>query len=155
MSKIEFAFGQYGGRRARTHGETKTPTYNSWKSMIHRCYREDNASYKNYGAKGIGVCKRWHKYENFKKDMGERPSGHTLDRIDSSKNYSPSNCRWATRIEQNSNRKGQILITAFGKTKNINAWARELGINKRTIRERFYYGWSHEDCLFKGDKRWR
>lgn len=85
-------------RRNLKHGHARvgslTPTWHSWHAMMERCYRPTNDSWKHYGGKGIEVCKRWHIFENFLADMGERPLGKTLHRIDSNKNYEPSNCEW-------------------------------------------------------------
>lgn len=88
------------------HGLSKTPEYSVWETMKSRCYNSNVASFKYYGAKGITVCGRWlNSVENFYSDMGKRPSQrHDIDRIDSTGNYEPSNCRWATKTENSRNR---------------------------------------------------
>ena len=93
-------------KRATTHGLAGTPTYRTWASMIGRCYDQRNASWKNYGARGVTVCDRWRAgILDFVADMGLRPEGLTLDRIDPCGNYEPGNCRWATWSEQNRNKR--------------------------------------------------
>jgi hypothetical protein len=94
------------GKANRRHGHAvpRTPTYRSWKAMHGRCRDSNNVSYTRYGGRGIKVCKRWNKFENFLTDMGKRPAGRTLDRIDSNRGYTPENCRWATAQEHRRNR---------------------------------------------------
>jgi hypothetical protein len=88
------------------HGMHNTPTYASWEAMVQRCTNPKNAKFRWYGGRGILVCKRWlGSFENFFKDMGRRPKGKTLDRMDSSRNYEPSNCRWATWEQQVATRR--------------------------------------------------
>jgi len=98
----------YTGEKASAykHGWAATPTYNSWSSMISRCYDPTNASYPIYGGRGITVCARWlESFENFLADMGERPEGMTLERKNGNRNYEAANCKWATLAEQNANRR--------------------------------------------------
>ena len=95
------------------HGHAKrgrwgSPTYQSWLAMHNRCTNPKQINWPDYGGRGIRICERWrgeHGFQNFFADMGHRPMGKTLDRIDVSKNYEPDNCRWATRVEQRSNQR--------------------------------------------------
>lgn len=87
------------------HGMTGSPTYISWQGMIRRCTNPSAADYHRYGGRGITVCQRWRDFSAFLEDMGERPAGLTLDRIDNNRGYEPGNCRWSTVTEQNRNRR--------------------------------------------------
>jgi len=133
----------------RTHGMTNTPTFGSWQSIIARCERPSSISYQYYGAKGVTVCERWrHSFEAFLEDMGPRPNGMSIDRINSTGNYEPGNCRWATITEQNNNKSDTRLITFNGKTMNMSAWAKEIGTSPSSLHSRIaYMGMSIEDAL--------
>lgn len=92
---------------AKKHGKTKTSTWNSWAGAKNRCQNINNKDYAYYGSRGIKFCDRWEKFENFLEDMGEKPLGLTLDRIDNNGNYEPGNCRWATYKVQNNNQRAR------------------------------------------------
>lgn len=132
------------------HGGRFTPEYNAWCNMKARCHNVNHHKYANYGAKGIAVCERWLKsFPNFFADMGERPSKlHSVDRIDGHKGYSPENCRWATKREQAENRPDFNWMIEFnGETKSLTAWARDVGISRESLRDRFNNGWTVEAAL--------
>ena len=97
-------------QRNTKHGMHKTKIYKIWSSMRDRCNNPNNTAYKYYGARGIKVCKRWHKFENFYRDMGDQPPGLTLDRINNDGNYTPTNCRWISHKENCQNRRKRCCI---------------------------------------------
>ena len=111
-----------------THGCSGMKAYSSWVDMKDRCLNHHNSDYKNYGGRGIQVCKRWLKFENFLENMGERPKSLTLDRINNDGNYEPGNCRWATQTEQNRNSRHNRWIEYQGETKRLIDWSKELNI---------------------------
>lgn len=111
------------------HGMTDTPEWKAWNSMVQRCTCITHASWKHYGGRGIKVCKRWLVFENFYADMGPRPEGMSLDRIDNAKGYKPSNCRWATQHEQQNNRRSNVYLTLDGQTKTLKEWAIHFGVS--------------------------
>lgn len=128
------------------HGHTPTsrpsPTYRSWDCMIGRCERESDPGYHRYGGQGIRVCDRWRRsFAAFLADMGERPTGMSIDRLDNDRGYQPGNCRWATRREQSRNTRRNINISAFGKTMCLEDWAAEMAIHPETLRNRVRRGW--------------
>ena len=137
----------------RTHGmsgNTLAPEYTAWVSMHARCSRRSCSQYKNYGARGIRVCKRWSSFEAFIADVGTRPSPeHSIDRRDSSGNYEPDNCRWATPSEQARNRRNNLLITHNGRTMPLVAWTEESGLSYMAVYQRLRAGWTVSKALTK------
>lgn len=134
-----------------THGMSKTSiSYDCWCSMKSRCYNKNDKYYHHYGGRGIIVCEKWrNSFENFLKDIGERPSRkHSIDRINVNGNYEPENCRWATPIEQANNTRSNHFITYKGETKTIANWARSIGLSHEVLRKRLKR-WSIEDALNK------
>jgi len=101
--------------RARNlkHGMEGTPTYNTWAAMLQRCHNTRSSAYKLYGALGVSVCSRWATFNNFLLDMGIRPEGQTLDRINPFGNYEPENCRWATKSQQATNTRRHFFSTTW------------------------------------------
>jgi hypothetical protein len=141
-----------------THGHSKnnkeSPTYYSWHNMIKRCTMPSCIQYKDYGGRGISICEEWLSFESFLADMGERPKGKTLDRINMNGNYDPTNCKWSTVAEQNINKRSNRVLTLNGKSMCVSEWARFLGVNEATIRCRIdRYGWSIERALTTTKKK--
>lgn len=98
-------------KKLQTHGHYRTRTHNSWSAMIRRCNHPNASNWKHYGGRGITVCDRWqNSYGNFLADMGERPEGTSLDRIDNDGNYCPENCQWATSKQQNNNQRSRMIV---------------------------------------------
>lgn len=135
------------------------PLYEIWRGMRQRCSNPKATKYQYYGGRGIRVCKRWRdSFENFVADMGERPPGTSLDRIDGHRDYGPANCRWATRKEQRENYRpeGQSAIrwvTFNGVRKGLAEWARQLGLHVTTLESRLEKGWPLEQVL-SSEKHW-
>ena len=138
----------------RTHGMKRTPAYTTWVQMWARCRDKNLVGYVNYGGRGISVCGRWVKFENFIADMGHRPAGTTLDRIDNHKGYFPENCRWATPKQQTRNRRSNVWITYCGKTLCIADWARELKISVPAMHWRWSRWKDPVRCIETPVRRW-
>jgi len=112
----------------------------AWYAMHRRCYNPKCSGYINYGARGIKVCAQWSVFEIFYKDMGPSPIGTSLDRKNNNKGYYKTNCRWATRVQQENNRRNNVRITFKGRTQTLAEWSRELGINHSTLHNRSIKG---------------
>lgn len=133
-----------------THGHAgdnkRSGTYTSWSAMKHRTTYKNCKAYKNYGGRGITVCDRWMIFENFLLDMGERPKGMSLGRINNDLGYCAENCRWETRRQQNTNRRGNLRASLNGVSKTAIEWAEIIGITHRAMSYRIKH-WPIELAL--------
>lgn len=130
------------------HGQWNGYLYKRWTSMKDRCDNSNNQYYYNYGGRGIAVCKRWYVFNNFFKDMGFPPTRqHTLERRNNNKGYSKINCYWATKKEQQANRRNNIILEYKGEKLILAEWARKLNMPFRTLAARLGYGWSIDDAI--------
>lgn len=121
---------------------SENPTYWSWANMVQRCTNPKAYKYPQYGGAGITVCDRWKgDYAAFLADMGERPKGMTIDRIDGTKGYYPGNCRWATPEEQSGNLKTTSWVDYKGERITMSQLSKRLGISKKTLFYRVKQGW--------------
>ena len=124
------------------HGYYGTPTYKSWSEMKHRC----NANIKLY--KNISYCARWQKFENFLEDMGERPEGMSIDRIDFNGNYEPNNCRWSTNEIQQNNKRTCKYYYINGEKLTLSQIARKFNISRSNLANKIYvYHWNMEYAI--------
>jgi hypothetical protein len=137
-----------GGRK--THGRSGESIYTIWMSMHDRCSNPNNASYHRYGGREIEVCARWLTFENFLQDMGERPPGLTLERIDNNFGYYPMNCRWATRKEQANNTRRNVIINATLGRLTLTEAAAIAGVTKAAIQYRIRMGLTGDRLLAPG-----
>ena len=130
------------GRLIKGKSFYNKPWYNSYRAMMDRCYRENASNYANYGGRGIEVCKEWHDIENFEKWVlkSNYKKGLTIERIDVNGNYEPSNCKWATKKEQDNNRRNTVCVEYNGECHTISKWAEITGINRSTLNNRYYRG---------------
>ncbi len=148
------ASGETGRRNAR-HGDWLSVEYRTWGGMLARCRNPRNPSFENYGGRGVTVCERWLTYENFLADIGRRPEGRSLDRIDVNGNYEPNNCRWATLGEQAINRTDNRFIELDGERLTLAEWERRTGISGALISYRLRHKWTVRAALTKEPRTWR
>lgn len=139
-----------------SHGKTGTRIYRIWQAMKSRCSNTDIPAYKDYGGRGISVCKEWESdfvcFYNWAISNGY-DDNLSIDRIDVNGNYEPSNCRWTTKKEQAINTRKFKLFTFNGESHTLKEWCEILNINYRTLRSRILYnGWSIERALSEGVK---
>lgn len=124
------------GLRTRTHGLKSHSAYNSWVKMLHRCTNPDNKDYINYGGRGITVCARWHDVVCFIEDMGEKPKGCSIERLNNDLGYNKENCVWATMAQQNRNKRSNRIISLGDRTMHLVDWAKHVGISVSALHQR-------------------
>lgn len=129
------------------HGLCGSPTYESWRAMIARCTNQKDKSFQWYGLKGIKVCEPWLKFDNFLSDMGERPSGHTIERIDVNAGYEKSNCKWTRANRQQANTSANVFVEHDGRRMCIADWAREFGMPYGLLQARLRRGASMDEAV--------
>ena len=131
-----------------THGRSDATIYNMWRTMVNRCYNKTQDSYSNYGGRGMAVCKRWLKFENFLDDMGDRPFLNAqIDRIDNNKGYQPDNCRWVTPKENARNKLNTIMLFWEGKETPLIELGEKYGVHYKCLYKRIRSGWTIEKAL--------
>ncbi len=142
----------------RIHGHSfidgkHSPTYRVWHGMEQRCRNPNSKHYDCYGGRGITLCDEWKEFKNFLRDMGEKPEGLSIERIDNSKGYCKENCCWATRTQQARNTRRNKFLTFNGQTKCLSEWASEIGIHRNGLGWRLKQGWSVERTLTERSAR--
>lgn len=138
-----------------THGMSRDPLYNVWAKMRNRCSSTKDPAFPDYGGRGIRVCQRWingdgsrEGFACFLDDMGPKPSpSHSLDRIDNNGDYTPENCRWATKTEQARNRRSNYRVTMGGRSCALSEACEQLGLPFALVNSRIQQGWSTERAL--------
>ena len=147
-SGVTKSCGCYQKQAVTTHGMTHTKTFKTWETMKQRCLNANAPDYPRYGGRGVDVCKRWqNSFKNFLNDMGERPPNKTLDRINVDSDYKPSNCRWATRSQQQRNKTTTPRFKHKGENLTVSEWAKRSGLTVKIIMWRVNAGWNFSKIL--------
>ena len=133
--------------RPKRHGYSGTDIHGIWVQMRRRCENPKSGNYARYGGRGITVCERWKIFENFLADMGERPSGTSIERRNNDGHYEPNNCYWATSTQQNNNRSSNVVLEFSGERLTVRQWAKKLGISHHTIHTRIAKSLPIEEIL--------
>lgn len=142
------------GDMTREHGDSGSTEFKRWLSLIGRCNNPSDKAFGDYGGRGIKVCERWMEYENFLSDMGRCPSKeHTIDRVDNDGGYNKANCRWATKTEQNNNRRSNVVIEHDGRKMTATQWSKEIGVKYTTILYRLNAGYDLKNIFSRKQLR--
>lgn len=128
---------EFSAKKATTHGQTGSKTYQTWQAMKRRCLNPNVAEFPLYGGRGIQVCERWRSFDNFLADLGEIPAGLSIDRINPNGNYEPSNCRLVDQTVQQNNRRNTHRVIFEGVECTLSEVMEKLGISRSTARRRF------------------
>lgn len=142
-------------RRRFKHGMVRTPTFKSWSEMRNRCNNPNFKQFKDWGGRGITICPEWDTFLRFFSDMGERPSGTSLDRKDNSKGYSKENCQWSDKKTQNRNKRNNRVLTIDEESMCISAWSDRSGVMASTIIYRLNCGWETRSAVFEKGSTWK
>lgn len=133
---------------ASTAPGLRSRTYRSWEAMIRRATKPAHHAYGEYAGRGVIVCERWlNSFEAFLEDMGERPDGMSLDRVDNDGPYCPENCRWADMKTQQNNKRSNVFLDFDGRRQTLTQWAEEIGMGRTTLSARLKRGLSVEEAL--------
>lgn len=142
---------KHDNKASVTHGQASggnfTGAYVSWTKMRERVLNKNSISYPRYGGRGISIDPSWGDFSTFYRDMGPRPTGGSIERINGDGNYEPSNCRWATAKEQSNNRSINIMVEWRGETKPVSVWADEIGIPRDILYKRIFRKWDTEKAM--------
>ena len=136
-----------------SHEKSGSLIYKTWNNMIQRCTNPHNSSWMNYGGRGISICHRWLSFTNFYHDMGEPPDEYTLERKNNNGNYSPENCKWASRKEQSVNKRNNRMITFNDTTQSLIQWSEQINIPYWTLHARIRRHWSIKRALTQKVRR--
>lgn len=131
----------HGMSHSVAEGRAQASIYRIWANIKQRCTNPSSPRYADYGGRGITMCAQWYSFETFFADVGQRPEGMTLDRIDNNKGYELTNVRWVTRADNNRNSRRCVMVEINGESKPINVWCREFGVPYVTFKQRKRNGW--------------
>jgi hypothetical protein len=133
-----------------SHGMAATPIYRIWRSMMQRCCDKNSHAYDRYGGRGINVCNKWQTFEGFYKDMGDKPKGMSLERLNNDGDYCLENVVWADAKAQANNRRSNVVLEHNGKKQNMQQWCDELNLKIGTVWARINRGWDVSRALTQG-----